>query len=215
MRPERPLLRLTPRARGRRWQYYIVAPLVLIVVGPFILAYKLFLGWWLNPVLNKRLENKLREQVRTDLAFLFQDFDARFVANDRTYENKIVVSMDAADLRIRVGQHHGDYGISVAKRDSPENRESLTSILEVIYEKEGSLRKPLFVDLAELGKLFREKFNQVQTAVSGEHYSDTVTTIDANHQLGMQRMAGAFNRPDGFFEADIVSPSDLRKKPPE
>jgi len=215
MRPERSLLRLTPRARGRRWQYYIVAPLVFIVVGPFILAYKLFLGWWLNPVLNKRLENKLREQVRTDLAFLFQDFDARFVANDRTYENEIVVSVDTADLRIRVGQHHGDYGISVAKRESPENRESLTSILEVIYEKEGLLRKPLFVDLAELGKLFREKFNQIQTAVSREHYSDTVAAIDANHQLGMQRMEGAFNRPDGFFEADIVSPSDLRKKPPE
>lgn len=215
MRPERPLLRLTPRARGRRWQFYIVAPVVLIVVGPFILAYKLFLGWWLTPVLNRHLEKKLREQVRTDLAFLFQNFDGRFVANDRTYKNETVVTVDAADLRIRVGRHHGDFGISVAKRNSPESRESLASILEVIYEKEGSLRKPLFVNLAELGELFREKFNQIQTAVAGENYSDTVAAIDANHQLGMQRMARAFNRPDGFFEADIASPSNLRKMPPE
>jgi hypothetical protein len=69
--------------------------------------------------------------------------------------------------------------------------------------------------LAELGELFRQKFNQIQTAVFGEHYSDTATVIDAKHQLGMQKMARTFNRPDGYFEADIVSLSDLRKKPPE
>ena len=215
MHPERPLLRLTPRVPGKRWQYYVIAPLVLIVFGPFDLAYKLFFGWWLNPILDERNEKKLQEQVRTDFAFLFQDLAGRFVANERTYKNVVKVTVEAADLRIEVSQHHGDYGVSLANRESPGTAESLVSILQVIYKQEGSPRKPSYINLAELGELFRQKFNQIQTAVSGEHYSDTVAAINANHQLGMQSMAQTFNRPDGYFEADIVSPSDLRKKPPE
>ena len=215
MHPERPLLRLTPRVPGKRWQYYLIAPLVLIVFGPFVLAYKLFFGWWLNPILDKRNEKTLREQVRVDLPFLFQDYGGRFVANERTHKNVIKVTVEAVNLRIEVSQHHGDYGISVAKRESPETAESLNSILEVIYAQEGSPRKPSYINLAERGELFRQKFNQIQTAVSGEHYSDTVAAIDAKHQQGMQKMARTFNRPDGYFEADIVSLADLRKKPPE
>lgn len=215
MRPERPLVRLTPRGRGKHWQYYVVAPLVLIAVGPFILAYKVLVGWWLDPLSDKHFEKKLQEQVRADLAFLFQDFHGQFVANNRTYKNEIVVTIETADLRVVVGQHHGDYGISVAPRVSPEMAESLVSVLKVIYEKDGSLREPVFMNLAELGELFRQKFNEVQTAVSREHYSDTVAAIDKSHQLGMQKMAQAFNRPGGFFEADIVSRNDLMKKRPE
>jgi hypothetical protein len=212
MRPERPLVRLTPRVSGKHWQYYVVAPLVLIVFGPFVLAYKLFFGWWLNPLLDKHYETKLREQVRIDFAFLFQDLAGRFVANGRTHKNVIQVTIEAEDLRIEVSQHHGDYGISVARRENPESAESLDSILEVIYKQEGSPRKPSYINLAELGELFRQKFKRVQLALSREHYSDTVAAIDRSHQLGMQKMAQAFNRPDSYFEADIVSPNDLMKK---
>lgn len=212
MRPERPLLRLTPRIPGRRWQYYLLAPLVLIAVGPFILAYKLLLGWWLNPILDKHFEKKLREQVRIAFAFLFQDFGGRFVANDRADRNAAVVTVEAADLRVVVSQHHGDYGITVAKRESPDSAESLDSVLEAIYKKEGCLRKPSYIKLIELGQLFRQKFDQVQIALSTEYYPDTVATINKTHQLGMQKMAQAFNRPDGFFDADVVSPNDLMKK---
>jgi hypothetical protein len=215
MRSERPLVRLTPRVRGKRWQYYVVAPLVFIAVGPFILAYKVLIGWWLDPLSDKHFQKKLQEQVRTDLAFLFQDFRGRFVANGRTYKNEIVVTVETADLRVVVGQHHGDYGISLAPRGSPEMVESLVSVLRVIYEKEGSPRQPQFINLAELGELFRQKFNEVQAAVSGEHYSDTVAAIDKNHQVGMQKMVQMFNRPDSYFEADIVDPNNLIKKRPE
>lgn len=165
--------------------------------------------------MDRRLERKLREQVSTDFAFLFQDFGGQFVPNDRTDRNVVMVTVEAADLRVEVSQHHGDYGISVAKRDHLENHESLTSILEVIYEHERSGRKLSFVDLAELGALFRERFNQVRSAVSSEHYSDTVAAIDRNHHLGMQSMAEAFNRHDGYFDADLVSPKDLMKKAPK
>jgi hypothetical protein len=213
MRAERPWLRLTPRVRGRRWQYYVIVPLVLIVFGPFFLIYKLFVGWWLNPILDRHFEKKLREQMRIDLAFLFQDFGGRFVPNDRTDKNATVVTVEAADLRIVVSQHHGDYGVSVAKRESPEIAEGLDSVLGTIYEKEGS-RKPSCINLTELGELFRGKFNEVQIALS-EHYPETVAAIDGTHQLGMQRMAQAFNRQDGYFDADLIRPKDPPAKGPE
>ena len=193
----------------------MLAPLVLIIVGPFVLAYKLFVGWWLNPLLDRHYEKKLREQVRTDLAFLFLDFGGRFVANGRTDKYATLVTVEAADLRVVISQHHGEYGISVARRDRPEDGESLNSILGVIYEQEGTPREPMYVNLADLGELFREKFNQVQIAISGERYPDTVAAIDRRHRQGMREMAQAFNRPGGFFEADLVNPDDLAKKAPK
>lgn len=201
--------------RGRRWQFYVLAPLVVVVFGPFVLAYKLFFGWWLNPLLDRSYEKRLREQVRTDLAFLFHDFDGRFVPNERTVGYATLVTVESADLRIVVSQHHGDYGISVARRESPEIKESLASVLEAVYEQEGSRRKPSYINLAELGELFRENFSQVQMALSKEHYSDTAAAINRNHQLGMQKMAQTFNRPNGYFDADLVNPNDLAKKTPK
>ena len=212
MGPERPLLRLTPRIRGKRWQYYVLAPFVLTVVGPIVIAYKLFLGWWLNPVLEKRSQAELRQWVRADFAFLFQDFGGQFVPNERADKNEIVVTIEAEHLRVTVSRHHGDYGIVVARRDHPGVAESLASILELIYENGGSLRKPSFVNLAELGELFRSKFDDIQVALSKERYFDTVTAIDRKHQLGIQRAAQVFNRPDGFFEADVVNPNDVMKR---
>jgi hypothetical protein len=212
MRSERPWLRLTPRVRGKSWRFHVIAPLVRAAVGSFVLAYKVIFGWWLNPILDRHYEKKFREQVRTDLWFLFHDFDGRFVPNERPSKYATLVTVEAAELRIVISQHHGDYGISVVRRDSPENKESLEAILEVIYEGEGSGRTPRYINLAELGELFREKFTQVQMALSKENYPDTVAAIDRSHQLGMQRMARAFNRPNGFFEADLVNPNDVTKK---
>ena len=186
MHPERPLLRLTPRVQGRSWQYYVLAPVVLIVVGPFVLAYKLFLGWWLNPLLYKRDEGKLREEVTTDLAFLFQEFGGLFVPSERAEKNVIVVTIEAADLRVVVYKHHGDYRINVARRASPEIAESLDSLLEVVYEKDRSIPKPSYVNLAELGELFRNNFEQVRVALSREHYPETLATINENHESGMR-----------------------------
>jgi hypothetical protein len=222
MRPERPLLRLTPRVRGRSWLYYVIAPLVLAVIGPFVIAYKLIFGWWLNPMLDRRYEKKFREyekkfreQVRRDLSFLFDDFDGRFVSNGRPDKYAALATVEAAELRVEVSQHHGEYGISVASRDNPENRERLDSVLEVIYEREGAGRKPQHISLAELGGLFREKFTQVEMALSKENYPVTAAEIDRRHQLGMQRMARDFNRPGGFFDADLVNANELKKKAPK
>jgi hypothetical protein len=215
MRPERPWLRLTPRVRGRSWRYYVIAPLVLVSVGPFVLAYKLIVGWWLNPILDRRYEHRFREQVRTDLAFLFHDFDGQFVPNERPDKYATLVTVEASELRVVVSQHHGDYGISVARRDSPEIKESLESVLEAIYEQGGTRRKPQYASLAELGELFREKFTEVQMSLSKENYAGTAAAIDRNHQMGMQRMVRDFNGPNGFFDADLINPNDLTKKVPE
>ncbi|HZW95748.1 MAG TPA: hypothetical protein VFF64_22560 [Candidatus Eremiobacteraceae bacterium] len=200
---------------GRSWRYYVIAPLVLVSVGPIVLAYKLIVGWWLNPIVDRRYEQKFREQVRTDLAFLFHDFDGQLVPNERPDKYATLVTVEASELRVVVSQHHGDYGISVARRDSPEVKESLESVLEAIYERDGTRRKPRYISLTELGELFREKFTEVQMALSKENYADTAAAIDRSHQMGMQRMARDFNRPNGFFDADLINPNDLKKKVPE
>jgi len=200
---------------GRSWRYYVIAPLVLVSVGPIVLAYKLIVGWWLNPIVDRRYEQKFREQVRTDLAFLFHDFDGQLVPNERPDKYATLVTVEASELRVVVSQHHGDYGISVARRDSPEVKESLESVLEAIYERDGTRRKPRYISLTELGELFREKFTEVQMALSKENYADTAAAIDRSHQMGMQRMARDFNRPNGFFDADLINPNDLEKKVPE
>lgn len=212
MRSERSLLRLTPRARGRSWKSYVLGSLALIIVGPFVLAYKLFFGWWLGPLLDWHYEKKLRERVRTDLAFLFLDFDGRFVANERTDQYATFVTVEAADMRLVISQHHGDYGISVARRDAPEKNESLESILAFIYEKEGPLHRPTYVTLEDLGRLLREKFNQVQMALSEERFPDTVAAGDRINRQQMQRMAQGFNKPGGLFDADVVNLRDIPKK---
>lgn len=193
----------------------MIAPLVLVSVGPIVLAYKLIVGWWLNPIVDRRYEQKFREQVRTDLAFLFHDFDGQLVPNERPDKYATLVTVEASELRVVVSQHHGDYGISVARRDSPEVKESLESVLEAIYERDGTRRKPRYISLTELGELFREKFTEVQMALSKENYADTAAAIDRSHQMGMQRMARDFNRPNGFFDADLINPNDLKKKVPE
>jgi|ERR1700722_566477 hypothetical protein len=214
MHSERPWLRLTPRAHGRSWTYYVIKPLVLIVGGTFVLAYKLLFGWWLNPILNWRSEKDLREKVRTDLWFLFDNFDGRFVAT-KSDKYATIVAVEAANLRVVICKHHGDYAVTVARRDRLKDRESLDSILRAIYDQQGSPREPMYIDLAGLGELFRKKFNQVQIALSEERYSDTVSAIDRRHRQAMQEMAQTFNRPDGFFEADLVNPVDLAKKSPK
>ena len=54
--------------------------------------------WWVEPPLTRQAERNLRADVRRDLAFLFDAFEAHFVANEREYRWGKVVTLATRNL---------------------------------------------------------------------------------------------------------------------
>ena len=148
------------------------------------MVYQIFFAWWFDPLTDRYFERKLKDQVRHDLAFLFDEEGARFVPNAGSSKSATVVTLETSDLRFNVTRHHGDQIFGVAPKHSPEQWEQVTSILQAIdgnYPISRAKDMPsLDRNLIEIGLLLRPKLPQVKEAFSERHNSEVAARIDKN-----------------------------------
>jgi len=56
-----------------------------LILFPLAGVYYIGFRWWLEPLLTHQAERKLRREIRRDFSFLFDNFQAQFVPNERKY----------------------------------------------------------------------------------------------------------------------------------
>jgi len=67
------LVKLAPRVPTKRFRVRLFEAAIFCLIGSFVLVYQIFFAWWFDPLTDRYFERKLKDQVRHDLAFLFDE----------------------------------------------------------------------------------------------------------------------------------------------
>jgi len=164
-----------------------IAEAAIFVIGSIVAGvYRPFFGWWLDDLMNKRYEDKLKDQIRHALAFLFDDHGATFVPNDSGYEwtKGKMVTLEAGNVRFRISRDRNEDGAEIAPLHVPSDWRSLVTALVAVTAKTKPVRSkddlpryPVFPDLFELGEWLKPHFRQLAQAYSIDNYAETKLAI--------------------------------------
>jgi len=91
----------------------LLLPLAALIKG----IYWLFLGWWLDPKLHRKIHEYLVNDVHKWLAFLFIDYGASITPNQKEPPARFdfaLVTLSVGDLIFQIFRGRGDVTLSVA-----------------------------------------------------------------------------------------------------
>jgi hypothetical protein len=144
---------------------------------------------------------KIRERfiakVKDDFAFLFTEYSAVIVANEREYPpmfDNVLVTVAVETLRFRFVQERGEHRVDVAPGDEPEAWEALDYALMVLDPEE---RKPSWVSFPELARILKVHFIQLKDAFSSKKYQETSRKLAEIHIRERQQWVAAYNSKGG------------------
>jgi len=142
--------------------------------------YLLFFAWWLNPLLKRDGQRRLRKQVSRDLPFLFNEFGARPVLTSSRDPWGKILTLEAGNLFLRFARDRGDYFLDIAPTDFP-NQWAPISVAHVVI----TASKPIYTaddlppaalsfrSFSELAPMLQSEFGMLQKAYSKENYAST------------------------------------------
>ncbi len=130
-----------------------VAIIAAIVVAPIVGVYKVLFSWWLDERLAKRNDQRFAQEIRGNLAFLFNEYGAQFVANARetpAYFDWAQATVEADDLLFMFSRDHGRTYARVAPKRAPKCAQELSAVLTAIAV-EASEQEVEFARLPTIG----------------------------------------------------------------
>jgi hypothetical protein len=142
------------------------------------LVFKVCFGW-LGWILNRSEEHKFAAEVRRELYFLFEDYDARLIPPKRSsgYETKVIVEFGV--IRLLIGRHHGETAFAVASVFAPDHWEAFQVIVSGITTWPSSpaatTRTPIANDLASFAPIIGRSLGFLQDALSKDNVHSTLT----------------------------------------
>jgi hypothetical protein len=148
-------------------------------------TYRVFFAWWLDNVLARQAEKRLRNRVSHGLAFLFTEHGARFVPNDAVYRGGKVVTLEVDGLLVRAAHDRGEDFLDIAPRQAPNEWEQIGLALmaveagQPVASKGDLLKYPSFLTLLEVEPLLKSRFAELKRAYSPGQYSTTKRTLEA------------------------------------
>lgn len=142
-------------------------------------VFKVCFGW-LGWVLSRSQERKLAAEVRRELYFLFEDYDARLFSPKRSssYETRVIVEFGV--VRLLIGRHHGETAFAVASVFAPDHWEAFQLIVSGITTWPSSsaattTRTPIANDLATFAPVLRRSLRFLEDALSKDNVHSTLT----------------------------------------
>jgi hypothetical protein len=140
-------------------------------------VFKVCFGW-LGWILDRSYERKLAGEVRRELYFLFEDYDARFVPPKRSrYATTVIVEFGS--VRLQIGRHHDETAFAVASFFEPDHWESFKLIVSGITNWPCNLGAttvtPFADDLTAFAPILRRSAGFLQEALSKDNVHSTLT----------------------------------------
>ena len=151
-------------------------------------------GWLKNMFRgDARIGAQFISQIQRDFAFLFTEYAAKIVPNDKEYPpmfDNALVTVVVNVIRFRFVQDRGDQRVDVAPMHAPEAWEELDFVLMVI-DPDGE--KPSWVSLGDLAGILITRFAQLEQALSKAEYVSTHRRLSERHTRERMKWTAAFN----------------------
>jgi hypothetical protein len=160
------------RARDRVMAALLRPP--ILALGFLVkLAYRLVFGWWLDPLLQRRWNKALLEDIKSNLPFLFSDSDG---------ENKASLVVRHADwptievlwgnLLFTIVRWRDETYVSVAPRSVPTKVYKLGRVVDMLERGHPSEHTEIN-DLVKAGHLLRPRLIALNSSFSQEEFPRT------------------------------------------
>jgi hypothetical protein len=120
----------------------IVRPPFLAIGFVLSVIYAGLFGWWLDKRVAKRYDERLANDVRQNLPFLFTEKCGQIVPSDDYHIQRAfdlaVVTVATQDVWIRFIQVRGEFNVEVASTQPPHRWEDLSGALENAEMRRGA-----------------------------------------------------------------------------
>jgi hypothetical protein len=159
-----------PGSKPRQFLLWLVSP---VVVAFFSIGamYKAGLGWWLDPILQRRRNGGLREEIRSTFHFLFPD--GQFVTERATKPlpfDLVSVAVRWNNLMIYFARGRGSESVSVGPIHFRESHE-LGLLIAALGERHYS-EQDLISTFSDAASLLRPRLAELNLALSAERLEE-------------------------------------------
>jgi len=148
-------------------------PLFLAIGFLFNVVYTVLIGWWADPLSAKRSDEKLAEDIRNSMTFLFDDHRAVFVKNETPIKRVFdlaVVTMEVKEFRMEFTSIRGESYVSLASYRDPKKFQEVTALLDGLDWDQGIKRKgpqPYpYSNWMEASDILRQNWQRLAKAMS-------------------------------------------------
>lgn len=154
-----------------------------------VLSFVLFPIWWpLDKCLSLRSRAKLRRKVRTELSFLFDLHDGRFVPNQGLPRGADApcVTVGVNGLLIQFLRARGDLFVRVASSADPSRWYDLILLVSVV-EKSEELEYRSAMDMIEASRVLEPRIDRLKQAFSKGSGRDLAQEYAVAHRALMAK----------------------------
>jgi hypothetical protein len=150
---------------------------------------------WLKKMLrgDATIREKFMAQIQRDFAFLFTEYAAKIISNDKEYPpmfDNALITVVVDGIRFRFVQDRGEQRVDVASLEAPEAWEELSFVLMVI---DPIGEKPSWASLRDLAGILRMRLAQLEDAFSTAKYASTYKRLAERHAHERMKWAAESN----------------------
>lgn len=134
--------------------------------------YWILFGWWLDKRLVRRRDEKLAAEIREALSFLFSDYGAIIIPNDRetpASNDFAAATVSVADLILRFYWGLGTLSIDVSSARNPKELHDLPSVLNLI---DSAVARQQYSSVLEVEPVLRPHMRELIAAFSEDSYAE-------------------------------------------
>lgn len=149
------------------------------IAVPFGLAakatYWLLLGWWLDGRMSRQGQNRLAQEIRQALPFLFSQYKGRVVPSEgiifpEPFDYSTVTVL-TDDLLIRFIRGRGELGVNIAPAERPNDWHELPRVIRAMHGAE-DVGYGNVADLSEAAGLLQANIEQLNRVLCGQRYEE-------------------------------------------
>ncbi|HEX3377848.1 MAG TPA: hypothetical protein VHS29_13355 [Candidatus Acidoferrales bacterium] len=155
---------------------------ILFVLGYIIkLFYQILLGWWLSPLIASRTESKLKTEIRNDLSFLFEDFEAQFVPNETKSTWGKVVTLVSQNLRLEFAWDRGEYSVRISPLRGIAEWVPVEYALIAIHFEDPAISpipQEVFSSISRISEILKPQYSQLEEAYGEDRFPTTKRALE-------------------------------------
>jgi hypothetical protein len=175
----------------------VLRPPMLVLGFVFSNLYMLCFGW-----LDKRLarsgEQRFAAEIRSHLAFLFDEHSAEIIPNEATPFpppfDGAYVTVAVGSLRLLFVRGRGDFDVKVASAFAPQRWNDFWLVADGIAKWDTRQRDLQNFSLENFEKVLRPRLAQLEGALSKERFEVTLDAATAIHNISVDEYAERLRR---------------------
>ena len=170
----------------------VLRPPLLVLGFIFVNLYKLCFGRR-DIRLAREHEQRLVDDIRTHLSFLFTEHEAQITPNEGTpfppALDGAYVTVAVGTSRLRFVRGRGDFGVAVTSQFAPHDWQDFQLVADGISEWDTSQPPPYVYSLEAFGSILRPRLAGLQEALSKERFEATLNRAVKTHNDSVEEYA--------------------------